>query len=171
MEKLTENKNMLSVDELKGDITLNCDYSRNLCDYSGYHYLCDVISEIADSNVSIYYSDIIKFISENVEKVSDAISEMGWDGCGSDLYKAGQMAEYLDIERQIYAELDEAMLNFCYNYILHDLEIEEITPEQRDEIGSLCYKVDNNVVLDTFEDFLKELLTPENDEKSSLKIR
>ncbi len=165
MENSTENKNMLSVDELKGAITLNCDYSRNLCDYSGYHYLCDVISEIADSNTSIYYSDIIKFISENVEKVNDAIEEMGWDGCGSDLYKAGQMAEYLDIERQIYDELDEAMLNFCYNYILYDLEIKEITPEQEDEIESLCYRVDNNATLDTFEDFLKELLTLENDEE------
>lgn len=163
---------MLLVSELERAISLDCDYSRNICDYSGYHYLCDIISEIADNNKSIHCSDIIKFISDNVGKVKDVIDEMGWDGCGSDLYKAGQMAEYLDIERRIYDELDEAMLSFCYNYILYDLEIKEITPEQKDEIESLCYRVDNNETLDTFEDFLKELLTPENDEtEEDYKIR
>ena len=73
MEILTENKSMLSVDELKEAISLNCDYSRNLCDYSGSSYLCDAISEIADNNTSIYYSEISEYISKNVEKVNDAI--------------------------------------------------------------------------------------------------
>lgn len=161
MENSTDN--MVLVSELKGEIALNCNYSRNFCDYSGYHYICDVITEIADSNTSIRYSDIINFISQNVEKVSDAIRDMGWDGCGSDLYKAGQMAEFLDIERQIYDELDEALLNFCYNYIEQDLGLTEITEEQQEEIEAKCTNVDNNDTLDEFEDFLKELLT-NNDE-------
>ena len=164
MENLTENKSVLSVEELKEAIDLSSDYSRNLCDYSGHYYLCDAITEIADNNTSIYYSDIIKYISNNVEKVNDAIEEMGWDGCGSDLYKAGQMAEFLDIERQIYDELDNAMLNYCYNYILYDLKINEITPEQKDEIENLCKNVDNNESFDYFEDALTELFAPEDDE-------
>ena len=164
MENLTENKSVLSVEELKEAIDLSSDYSRNLCDYSGHYYLCDAITEIADNNTSIYYSDIIKYISNNVEKVNDAIEEMGWDGCGSDLYKAGQMAEFLDIERQIYDELDNAMLNYCYNYILYDLKINEITPEQKDEIENLCKNVDNNESFDYFEEALTELFSPEDAE-------
>ena len=164
MENLTENKSMLSVDELKGAVSLNCDYSRDLCDYSGHCYICDAISEIADNNTSIYYSDIVRYISYNVEKVNDAIEEMGWDGCGSDLYKAGQMAEFLDIERQIYDELDESMLICCYNYILQELKIKEITPEQKDEIEKLCCNIDNNETFDYFEDALTELFAPKEDE-------
>ena len=162
MKNLTVNA--LSVKELKEAIALNCDYSRNLCDYSGRSYLCDAISEIADNNTSIYYSEISEYISKNVEKVNDAIEEMGWDGCGSDLYKAGQMAEFLDIEHQIYAELDEAMLNYCYNYVLYELKINEITPEQKDEIENLCCNIDNNESFDCFEDALTELFAPEDDE-------
>ena len=74
------------------------------------------------------------------------------------------MAEFLDIERQIYAELDEAMLNYCYNYILYELKINEITPEQKDEIENLCCNVDNNESFDYFEDALTELFAPEDDE-------
>ena len=68
-------------------------------------YLCDAISEFADGRTSIYYSDIKKFISENVDAVNDAVAEFGWDGCGSDLMKAGQIAEFLTIENKIYEDL------------------------------------------------------------------
>ena len=70
-------------------------------------YLCDAISEFADGRTSIYYSDIKNFISENVDAVNDAIDEFGWDGCGKDLMKAGQMAEFLTIERKIYDDLSD----------------------------------------------------------------
>ena len=162
MENLT--KKAFLTEELKDAIALSCDFSRNLCDYSGHYYICDAITDIADNNTSICYSDIIKYISENVEKVNDAIEEMGWDGCGSDLYKAGQTAEFLDIERQIYDELDESMLNYCYNYILYELKINEITPEQKDEIENLCCNVDNNETFDYFEDELTDLFSPKEDE-------
>lgn len=70
-------------------------------------YLCDAISEFADGRTSIYYSEIKQFISENVDAVNDAVAEFGWDGCGSDLMKAGQMAEFMTIERKIYDDLGD----------------------------------------------------------------
>lgn len=150
------------VKDLKNEINLKCEYSRNICNYSGQHYLCDIVSEIADGNTSLYYSDIINYISNNVEQVNETIEEFGWDGCGADLYKAGQMAEFCEIERKIYDELDEAMLNFCYDYILYDLKIKEITEEENEKINELCNNVDNNETLDTFEDFLTELFEKED---------
>ena len=78
-----------------------------VCDYSGASgYICDLFYEFADGRTSIYYSDIIRFISENVEAVNDAITELGWDGCGSDLYKAGQTAEYLQIENTLQNDFE-----------------------------------------------------------------
>lgn len=86
---------------------LNNETIEFLRDYAdaGNMYLCDAISEFADGHTSIYYSDIKNFIAENVEAVNDAVAEFGWEGCGSDLMKAGQMAEFLTIENKIYDDL------------------------------------------------------------------
>ena len=117
-------------------------------------YICDIVVEIADSHTSIYHSDIIEFISNNVEEVNDAIEEYGWDGCGSDLYKAGQAAEYRKNEHEMYNELEEGLFNVALSHIQYEMKIEEISDEQLDEIEELCADTDNN---DRLEDFLEKV--------------
>ena len=117
-------------------------------------YICDIISEIADSNTSIYYSDIIEFISNNVEEVNDAIEEFGWSGCGGDLYKAGQMAEWKKNENEMYNELEEGLFNLALSHIQYTMKVEEISDEQLDKIEELCSDTDNN---DRLENFLEEV--------------
>lgn len=136
--------NMVKVDSLVSNINLG-DYADRLNDYRGSDsYICDIIAEIADSATSIYYSDIIKFISENVEAVNDAIKEFGWDGCGCDLYKAGQMAEYQMIEQDIYDRLPDALRVLACDYLRHDLDIEEIPEELAEAIQGWVEEIDNN---------------------------
>lgn len=150
---------LLNVSELKSQLHNDLgDYGDKLCDYSGRQYIGDVISEIADSNTSIYYSDIKDFIINNFDDVNEAIDEMGWDGCGGDLMKAGQMAEYLHIERDIYDHLDAAILNYCLDYIQYTLKKDTITQQQYEDLEYKCTDVDNNDYLDNFEDFCDELL-------------
>lgn len=132
----------------KLDSFINC-----LNDYDS-GYICDIISEIADSNTSIYYSDIIEFISNNVEEVDDAIKEFGWDGCGSDLCKAGQAAEFYQNERDMYNELEEGLFNLALSHIQYTMKVEEISDEQLDKIEELCSDTDNN---DRLENFLEEV--------------
>lgn len=142
---------MLKVSEIKRnnlDSFIDC-----LNDYDN-GYICDIISEIADSNTSIYDSDIIEFISNNVEEVNDAIEEYGWDGCGSDLYKAGQMAECRKNENDMYEELEQGLFNVALSHIQYTMEVEEISNDQLDEIDNLCYDTDNN---DRLEDFLEKV--------------
>ena len=122
------------------------DYSRG--------YICDIISEIADSNTSIYHSDIIEFISNNVEEVNDAIEEFGWDGCGGDLFKAGQMAELRKNENEMYNELEEGLFNLALSHIQYTMKVEEISDEKLDKIEELCSDTDNN---DRLENFLEEV--------------
>lgn len=150
-EEKEEGKTMMKVSEIERPV-LTSDADA-LCDYDS-GYICDVISEIADNRTSIYYSDIIKFISEHVEEVNEAIAEFGWDGCGSDLYKAGQMAEYCMIEREIYDELEDGLTVRALDYIEREMKIEQITPEQWDAIAELCASTDNN---DRIDDFLSEV--------------
>lgn len=128
-------------------------------------YICDIISEIADSNTSIYHSDIIEFISNNVEEVNGAIKELGWDGCGGDLYKAGQAAEFEKNENEMYNELEEGLFNVALSHIQYTMEIEEISDEQLDEIEGLCSDTDNNDRLDDFLEKVEEIVNGEEEEE------
>ena len=94
--------------ELRDKLDLGS-YGEDITSYSR-GYICDIFSEIADSATSIYYSDIIAYIGNHVEEVNDAINEFGWEGCGSDLYKAGQMAEYTSIERDLEEHIDDIIV-------------------------------------------------------------
>lgn len=135
----------INVENLVSRVNLG-DYADRLNDYRGSDsYICDIIAEIADSATSIYYSDIIKFISENVEAVNDTIKEFGWDGCGCDLYKAGQMAECQMIERDIYEHLPDALRVLACDYLRYDLGIEEIPEELADVIAEHCDALDSCV--------------------------
>ena len=147
----------ITLNNLNSNIDCICDYSRG--------YICDIIAEIADSHTSIYYSDIINFISENVEQVNDTIEEFGWEGAGGDLYKAGQLAEYCQLEQEMYGELEEGLFNFAISYIEHELEIYEITEEQLETINDLCAGTDNNDTLDRFIDELTEIVQTEEEEE------
>ena len=128
------------------------DYGEFMNDYrTSDNYFCDVVSEIADANTSIYYSDIIAFISENVEAVNDAIKEFGWDGCGSDLYKAGQMAEYLQIENDLLSRLEDCCLLLACDYLRYDLDTDEIPEELAECVKEWAAEADHN---DRISDFL-----------------
>lgn len=151
---------MLKVSEIERnnlDSFIDC-----LNDYDN-GYICDIISEIADSNTSIYHSDIIEFISNNVEEVNDTIEKFGWDGCGSDLYKAGQMEEYSKNEDDMYNELEEGLFNVALSHIQYTMKVEEISDEQLDEIDNLCYDTDSN---DRLDDFLGEIENIVNGEEA-----
>ena len=153
---------MLKVSEIKRnnlDSFIDC-----LNDY-GNGYICDIITEIADSNTSIYYSDIIEFISDNVEEVNDAIEGFGWGGCGGDLYKAGQMAEYRKNENEMYDELEEGLFNVALSYIQYTMEVEEISDDQLDEIELLCSDTDSNDRLEDFLEQVEEIVNGEEEEE------
>lgn len=153
---------MLKVSEIERN-ELNS-YIDCLNDYDQGH-ICDIISEIADSNTSIYYSDITKFISENVEEVKDAIEEFGWDGCGGDLYKAGQVAEFRKNENDMYDELEEGLFNVALSHIQYTMEVEEISDDQLDEIEGLCADTDNNDKLEDFLEKVEKIVSSEEEEE------
>ena len=153
---------MLKVSEIERN-KLNS-YIDCLNDYDN-GYICDIIVEIADSNTSIYHSDIIEFISNNVEEVNDVIEELGGDGCGGDLYRAGQAAEFGKNENEMYNELEEGLFNVALSYIEYTLEVEEISDEQLDEIEGLCADTGNNDRLDDFLEKVKEIVNGEEEEE------
>ena len=130
--------------------TASTSYAEYVCDYyDSTAYICDTFAEIADSNTSIYYSDIIRYISEHVEEVNDAIEEFGWDGVGGDLYNAGQTAEYTSIQNELYSASAEIIAAYAADYIRHTYGAEEIAADMWDEIAAELETVDASDRWDT----------------------
>ena len=124
-------------------------------DYSGSgSYICDAISEAADNNVSIYYNDIENFMKDHIDLVNDAIDEFGWDGCGSDLHKAGQTAEFLYNERQLYEDFDNIILLAVLYDLLENHNIISIDGRIFDNLYEDCIEIDHN---DRFEDITDQI--------------
>lgn len=149
---------MLNINDLLKELEVG-EYGYELENYSGNTYISDAISEIADSNTSIYYYDIIKFISENVEEVNNTICEFGWDGCGNDLYKAGQLAEYCTIQNEIYNSLEDALKNYAYKYYVQCTDSTEISDELNEKIMEACESNPDRFyeITDIIDEYLNEL--------------
>ena len=95
------------------------DGSVELSDHTGF--ICDAVAEIADSMVSIYTSDNVRYALEHGDDASEAIAE-GLAMGGRDYFEhhpghdfrdyaahVGACAEYVAIERAIYGELEDAV--------------------------------------------------------------
>lgn len=107
--------NMVSVSVLDNGKGIVKDFVVDYCNTS--MYLCDAIQEWADTSVDIYCYDIDKYLAENVEKVQDAIDELGWEGVGCDIRKAAQMAQLLDIENDLQCQEEEIWKQIAFEYL------------------------------------------------------
>jgi hypothetical protein len=126
-------------------------------------YICDLIQAFADSNTSIYYCDIKNFIVNNIEAVEDAINQFGWDGCGSDLYKAGQTAEYLTIERALYNEVTDIVKHLAIEYITNVYSGLEVADSEQltdllSELNNNLEMIDCNDYIDIIADYCDEFM-------------
>lgn len=155
------------------------DYAIQFIDdvYIDSQYICDAISNFADNNTSIFYCDIEKFMSENIDKVNDTISEFGWDGCGNDLHKAGQLAEFCAIEREIYDDLEDVVKYIAMDFIDNTDEADDETEriwetladETKDELLDefICdlENLDNNgrldEIIDLYNEFVEKIIVNE----------
>lgn len=134
------------------------EYGDRLNDYRDTDgYICDIIAEIADADTSIYYNDILDFIRENPEALADVIREGLYDPSSDyDLYKHGQAAEYMTIERDIYDHLPDSLFTAAVNFIRFDLEREEIPEALAELLREWCEDSDNNDRMDEIPDRIRE---------------
>lgn len=126
-------------------------------------YIFDLITKFADSNTSLYTDDIKNFIVNNFDAVTNAINEFGWAGCGKDIYKAGQTAEFLTIEQDIYNNLTDIVKHLAVEYINNvysGLEVadSEQLSELLSELESNLEAVDNNDYIDIISDYCNEFI-------------
>lgn len=142
--------------EIKNDLG---EYGDRFTEYEGHQYICDVITEIADNNVDIYYYNLFEWVKNNWEWVDEACSEFGMPDCKDSniIIKLIQQGQFMCNERDLYDNLDSSILNYCLDYINRALDHETITQSQYEELQEKCTNVDNNDTLEDFEDFCKKL--------------
>lgn len=153
----------LKIEELKKDLYLG-DYGEYFRDYNN-GYICDIISEIADNQVPIYYSDIWEEAKENQEYIEEGLLQFGTptDSRGqADLMRIFQQGLYLKNEQNLYENLEESLKFFMYDYIEKDLNIKEITEEQNENLLDWDFE-DNNEQIENLIEHIEEILKEESE--------
>lgn len=138
-----------------------------MSDYSGSTYLCDAISEISDSFIPIYNSDVWKNASDISDYIEDAISEglAPTDGRDIDLIKIFQSGYYVYYQRSLYDNLSTMVYNMIATKTneavgaLNRETQEAIDYEALEEaIESASENIDNNDRFETIDEEVEALI-------------
>lgn len=154
----------LKIEELKKDLFIG-DLGEYFRDYNN-GYICDIITEIADNKVPIYYNDIWEEAKNNQEYIEEALQEFGTptDENGKvDLMRIFQQGLYYKNEQEIYNNLEDTLKFFMYDYIEKELNIKEITEEQNDDLSDWDFS-DNNEQLENLIEHIENIFNKEEEE-------
>lgn len=148
----------LKIEELKKELFTG-DLGEYFRDYDN-GYVCDIITEIADNRIGIYYSDLFEWASGNIGYIEEALSEFGTPtNCKNlpDFIKIIQQGQFLAYEQDIYENLEDILKFFMYDYIEKELNILELTEEQNENLLDWDFS-DNNEQLENLIEHIKEVL-------------
>lgn len=148
----------MKIEELKKDLYLG-DYGEEITNYSS-GYVCDILTEIADNNVDIYYYDLFEWAKNNFSIIEEANEEMGMN---PDITKQIQQGQFYSYQRELYENLEDIMKYYVFNYIQEALGIEEITEEQLNELEFEIDFTDNNEELENINDKINDIFNKEEE--------
>lgn len=135
-------------------------------------YICDAFAEFADGHTSIYYSDIMAFIASNPESLADVVAEgLYYPANDYDVYKHGQAAEYMTIERELFDNQTDILKTLALEYIDHIATDEQAAAflalsddEKEYRLAHLEIAIDHADRLDDIADAVNDLLEMEGGE-------
>ena len=115
-------------------------------------YICDAISECADSKVDIYYSDRAKWFGEHWDLVNDANDELGSTG---DVMQDIAQAQFLCYSNELYSDIENIILALACEYLINN-GLEELSEEQHTNLNLMTYEIDSNSNFDDIADYCNE---------------
>lgn len=130
---------------------LSFTYGNNITQYDS-GYICDVFSEIADSNVDIYTSDLFDWGKNNMYYIDEATKEFGDP---HDILRQIQQGQYYAYEQELYENKDDIIKYFAYTY-LNDNNI-KLNVEQEENLEDYLSSVDSNDKLEDIIDYCKNI--------------
>jgi len=140
-------------DDILKDLETNLSftYGNNITQYDS-GYICDVFSEIADSNVDIYTSDLFDWGKNNMYYIDEATKEFGDP---HDILRQIQQGQYYAYEQELYENKDDIIKYFAYTY-LNDNNI-KLNIEQEEDLDDYLSSVDSNDKLEDIIDYCKNI--------------
>lgn len=148
----------MKIEELKKELFTG-DLGEYFRDYND-GYICDIITEIADSHVDIYNSDLLEWAKDNYSYIEEAIDEFGTatDSNGKvDFIRCIMQGQFYAYEQDIYENLEDILKFFMYDYIEKELDILELTENQNENLLDWDFS-DNNEQLENLIEHIKEVL-------------
>lgn len=124
-----------------------------LNDYRGSTYICDAISERADSNVDIYNWDLIEWAKSHICEIDEAAEELGKP---ESFIGYIQQAQFIVNERNLYEGLEKAIILHAWK--IASERVEEVTEEQADRLDAMDSIIDNNNRVEDIESEVKNIL-------------
>lgn len=163
-ERLEEKK-----EEIKRSINdISIDFASDY-DLNSSSYLCDLFTDYADSQVSIYYSDLLKWLSgDGDEFVERYVAEFGIDEKNFQFWDIVRGGQFLDLQERLFADDKEIIELMAINYLLNneeeiEREIEESEIEEMiDEIVDTLQRYER---IDDGVDIINKYIKEENDEE------
>lgn len=150
---------LVSVSDLADELDTG-EHGDVLCDYrDSSTYICDAIWEAADQRTSIYYSDILDFIREHPEALAEVVAEGLYEVNHDqeyDLYKHGQAAEFMMIERDLYNHMADNLMRAALCFIRYDLKREHIPADLAEELRIWCNTAYQDDRMDEIPDRIRE---------------
>ena len=137
------------INDLKSNLAFT--HGEEITDYDS-GYICDVFSEIANSNVDIYTSDLFDWGKNNLWYIDEATKEFGDP---HDIIRQIQQGQFLAFEQELYDNQEDVLLYYGYNY-LKDNDI-KLSEEEIEDFEDYVTGLDNNDRLDDINSYCNEL--------------
>ena len=141
--------NVKEIKVLMNELCLN-DMEEQVVEFSN-GYVDDVFGEIASNNVSIYTSDLLDYLSNNMDSVNNNIISMGFSG---DILDHISDVWYNNNVDELYGNMNDIVKYFVLDNIIEcmiDNDVKNISEEDLDNIIDENYS-DNIDRLDTIID-------------------
>ena len=137
------------LEELKNNLSFT--YGEQITDYDS-GYIGDIFTEIADSNVDMYTSDLFEWGKSNLWYIDEATKELGNP---NDIIKQIQQGQFYAYEQELYENKEDIMKYFAYTY-LNDNEI-KLSDGEIEELDDYLEPLDSNDKLENIVDYCKDL--------------
>lgn len=137
------------LEELKNNLSFT--YGEQITDYDS-GYIGDIFTEIADSNVDMYTSDLFEWGKSNLWYIDESAKELGNP---NDIIKQIQQGQFYAYEQELYENKEDIMKYFAYTY-LNDNEI-KLSDGEIEELDDYLETLDSNDKLENIVDYCKDL--------------
>ena len=124
------------------------------CDYDS-GYISDIITEIADSEISVYSDDVLKE-AVNLQDAYSRAKNGGLMEGSTELVQSVQIAWYFYNEQVLYENIKEMIYNYAINYIVEEKKY--IAEEELKELEDNLQCLDNSSKLEEIQCIVNNII-------------